>query len=168
MNILGLDASLSSTGYSIINYEENILTYGTINTTAKDDDFIRTYKIANKIKELIKEYKVDIVVLENSFFGKNPSTGLKLSRLCGAIFYVCVECGVKIEMLAPTTTRKILLGDGKAKKEQVASYIRKNIIDIGEYSDKTNKTKGIKKTSDIYDSLCLAFSFLKKYKLNNK
>ena len=71
-------------------------------------------------------------------------------------------------MLAPTTTRKILLGDGKAKKEQVANYIRENIIDIGEYSDKENKTKGIKKTSDIYDSICLAFSYLKKYILDRK
>ena len=81
MRILGVDPGYGITGYSIIDYEGNILTYGTINTTAKDDDFTRTYKIANKIKELIKEYNVDIAVLENSFFGKNPNTGLKLSRL---------------------------------------------------------------------------------------
>ena len=164
MNIIGLDLSLSSTGYSIIDYKGNVLTYGLINTLTKDDDSIRIYKIANKIKELIKEHNVNVAVLENSFFGKNPNTGLKLARLCGAVFYVCVECGVKVEMLAPTTTRKILLGDGKAKKDKVATFIRENHIDVGEYSDK----KGKGKTSDLYDSLALSFAYLKKYKLNNK
>ena len=126
------------------------------------------YIIANEINKLIKEYDVTVAVLENSYFGKNPNTGLKLARLCGSVFYVCVDNKILIEMIAPTTVRKALLGDGKAKKEQVANYINENIINIGEYSDKEIKSKGIKKTSDIFDSIALSFSYLKKYQLNKK
>lgn len=164
MVIIGLDLSLSSTGYSIINCKGEILTYGVISTTTKDNDYIRVYKIASRIKELIKEYEVDVAVLENSFFGKNPNTGLKLARLAGAVFYICIESNIEIEMLAPTTTRKILLGDGKAKKESVAKFIQDSYINIGKYSDKAGKNK----TSDIYDSLCLGLAYLKRYNLNNK
>ena len=159
---------LSSTGYSIIDESENVLAYGTICSKAKYEDAVRMHTIASEIGKLIKEYNVNIVVLENSFFGKNPNTGLKLARLCGSVFYVCIENKVIIEMIAPTTVRKVLIGDGKAKKEQIANYIRENKIDVGEYSDKENKTNGIKKTSDLYDSLALVFSYLKKYILDRK
>ena len=96
MILLGLDLSLSSTGYSIIDENENVLTYGTICSKAKYEDAVRMYMIASEIEKLIKEYNVDIAVLENSFFGKNPNTGLKLSRLCGSVFYVCVDNYVAI------------------------------------------------------------------------
>ena len=159
---------LSSTGYSIIDENENVLAYGTICSKAKYEDAVRMHMIASEIGKLIKEYNVDIAVLENSFFGKNPNTGLKLSRLCGAVFYVCVDNNITIEMIAPTTARKVLLGKGNSTKKEMADYIRENKIDVGEYSDKENKTKGIKKTSDLYDSLALVFSYLKKYILDRK
>lgn len=166
MIILGLDLSLSSTGYSIIDYNENVLAYGVINTTTKNNDFERMYIIANKIDELIQKYNVTIVCLENSFFGSNPNTGIKLARLMGAVSYICVENNLLIELITPAQGRKILMNNGKAKKEEVANFIKENYIDIGEYSDKTIKTKGIQKTSDMYDSMAVGFAFIKKWKLN--
>lgn len=168
MKILGIDASLSSTGYNIMDYDGNVLTYGTICTTTKNTEFERMYLIALKIDELIKEYNVTIVVLENSFFGKNPNTGIKLARLMGNISFVCLMNELQIELIAPTTCRKILLGQGKSSKEDVANYIRENIIDVGIYSDKTIKSKGIEKTSDVYDSIALNGAWLKQHKLNEK
>lgn len=86
----------------------------------------------------------------------------------GAIIYVCQELEVQFELLTPTQARKILTGDGKLKKDGVAEYIRQNYIDIGEYSDKEIKSKGITKTSDIYDSLAISLAWNKRNKLNEK
>lgn len=169
MIILGLDLSLSSTGWNIITHENTILGYGKICSNAKKNtEFERIQIIANEIKELIEVNSIDIVVAENQFFGKNSKTGLTLSKLMGAVIYVCMEMEVQFELLSPSQARKILTGDGKLNKEQIADYIKENYIDIGEYSDKEIKTKGIKKSSDIYDSFCISLAWNKYKKLNDK
>ena len=165
MIILGLDLSLSSTGWNIITHEETILGHGRICTNArKHAEFERMHIVANEIKELIEANSIDTVVVEDQFFAKNPKTGLTLARLMGCIIYVCMETNVKIELLSPTQARKILLGQGKSTKEDVAKFIRENYIDLGEFSDKQGKDK----TSDIYDSLAVSLAWNKKNNLNNK
>lgn len=169
MRILGLDASLASTGWNIITDEDEILACDKICTDAKSNTEIeRIYIIANRIKELIKVNSVDVVVAEDQFFSKNPKTGLTLSRLMGAIMYICQDVDVQLELLTPTQARKILTGNGNLKKVDVAEFIRKNYIDLGEYSDREAITKGIEKTSDKYDSLAVSLAWNKLNKLNKK
>jgi crossover junction endodeoxyribonuclease RuvC len=169
MNILGLDLSLSSTGFNVIDDNEKIITYGIINTEAKKNtEFERIYIIAKKCKELILEYNVDYVICENSFFGGNANTGIKLARLLGGVAYAVVETGKEIDLIAPTAARKVLLGSGKSNKEDVAEWIREHHIDLGVYSNKTVKSKGIEKNSDVYDSFCVSYAWLKQHKLNDK
>lgn len=126
------------------------------------------YIIAQKCKKLILKYEVDYVVCENSFFGNNANTGIKLARLLGSVSYVVIEMRKTIELLSPSQARRILAGDGKMTKEQVANYIRENYIDLGEYCNKSVKSKGLKKNTDQYDSLCVSLAWLKKYKLDKK
>lgn len=165
MHILGLDLSLSSTGWNIITDEDTILGQGRICTNAKKHtEFERMYIVAKEIKELIEVNSIEVVVVEDQFFAKNPKTGLTLARLMGCIIYVCKELEVSIELLTPTQARKILLGVGKSTKEDVAKFIRENYIDIGEFSDKNGKNK----TSDIYDSFVVSLAWNKKNNLNNK
>ena len=165
MIILGLDLSLSSTGWNIITHEDTILGHGRICTNAKKHtEFERMQIVANEIKELIEVNSIDTVVVEDQFFSTNARTGITLARLMGCIIYVCKELEVSIELLTPTQARKILLGVGKSTKEDVAKFIRENYIDIGEFSDKNGKDK----TSDIYDSLAISLAWNKKNNLNNK
>lgn len=169
MIIIGLDLSLSSTGYNIIDGEGKIITYGTICTDAKkNNEYERIFIIANRCRDLIREYGVDYVICENSFFGGNARTSITLARLLGAVAYITIEEEKTLDLITPSASRKMLLGSGKSTKEDVAEYIRKEILDLGEYSNKAIKSKGIEKTSDIYDSLCVSFAWLKKYKLNEK
>ena len=165
MKILGLDLSLSSTGINIIDENENILMCDKICTDAKKNtEEERLYIVANTIKKIIEENNVDMVVAENQFFSKNPKTGLTLSKLMGAVIYVCQELNVQFQLLSPTQARKILCGDGKLKKEQMANYIRENYIDLGEFIDRNC----IAKNSDKYDSLVISLAWLKQHKLNEK
>ena len=162
--VLGLDLSLSSSGWSIATEDEIILACDKICTDAKKNtEFERIQIVVNEIKNIIETNSIDIVVAEDQFFSKNPKTGLTLSKLMGATIYVCMELGVQFELLTPTNARRILAGDGKLKKEQMANYIRENHIDLGEFSD-----KGKNKNSDKYDSLVILLAFLKKYKLDKK
>ena len=165
MIILSLDLSLSSTGWSMITDEEYIIACDKICTDSKKNtEFERIQIVANEIKELIEEHSIDIVVAEDQFFSKNPKTGLTLSKLMGAVIYVCMELEVSFNLLSPTQARKILTGDGKLKKEQMANYIRENYIDLGEFIDRNCKAKN----SDLYDALVINFAWLKQHKLNQK
>ncbi|HBF6090135.1 TPA: crossover junction endodeoxyribonuclease RuvC, partial [Clostridioides difficile] len=69
---------------------------------------------------------------------------------------------IEIEYMYPVSIRKYLMNNGKAKKEKVAAYIRENIIDIGEYINRTCKAK----TSDIYDAIALGIAYLNKLNTN--
>ena len=82
----------------------------------------------------------------------------------GAIIYICMESEVKVELLTPTQARKLLSGDGRLKKEQIANFIRENYIDLGEFSGKAGKGKN----SDLYDSLVVSFAWNKQNNLNEK
>ena len=165
MIILGLDLSLSSCGWSMITNEEHIIACDKICTDSKKNtEFERIQIVVNEIKDLIEEHSIDIVVAEDQFFSKNPKTGLTLSKLMGAVIYVCMELEVPFNLLSPTQARKILTGDGKMKKEQMANYIRENYIDLGEFIDRNC----IAKNSDKYDALVISLAWNKQHKLNNK
>ena len=167
IKMLNLDLSISSTGYSIMDENYNLISYGTIQTTSKGNtEEERLYIIGKKIDKLIKEFGVNVIVAENQFKSVNIKTTQQLARLMGIVIFICKDNNIEIEYFNPSSARKWVMNNGKAKKEDVAQFIMEKHYNIGEYSDK--QTKKIKKTSDIYDSILLGLAYLKKYKLNNK
>ena len=71
---------------------------------------------------------------------------------------------LKLELLYSKNARKILLGNGRGTKSDMANWIRENHIDLGEFIDRNCQAKN----SDKYDSLAVSLAWLKKYKLDKK
>ena len=162
---MGIDASLSSTGVCIAkSNNETIEIIETSVIQTKKDDFknedLRIFYICKELAKKMIDNKVNRVVIEEQFMARNSKTVLSLRKMLGAIMYLVYEMGLELNYLYPTTVRKLLLNNGKAKKEEVAKYIRGNVIDIGEYSDRAGK----KKTSDIYDATAIVVAYDKKIK----
>lgn len=175
MNLLSLDLSIASTGYSVfidnkIVECDRIVTEGTelsekskkhldytyfLATKSEDD---RIYFLSKIIDELTKKYNITDYCIEDQFIGKNARTGLTLAKVKGSVIYVGKDNNVNIHHLKPTEVRKYLMNIGSASKERVAKYIRDNYYDVGEFSDKYNKYK----TDDKYDSLACGIALLKK------
>ncbi|MCC0682493.1 crossover junction endodeoxyribonuclease RuvC [Clostridioides sp. ES-S-0005-03] len=158
--VLALDVSMSSTGWAVINRNKKVLEYGKI-TTKKDkfkSEDERMCYICNTIQELIITYNIQIALVEDQFTSRNSKTILSLRKLLGAIMRTVKLNNIEIEYMYPVSIRKYLMNNGKAKKEEVATYIRKNIIDVGEYIDRNCKVK----TSDIYDAIALGIAYLNK------
>ncbi|MCC0783502.1 crossover junction endodeoxyribonuclease RuvC [Clostridioides sp. ES-S-0108-01] len=158
--VLALDVSMSSTGWAVINRNKEILKYGKIVTKKDkfDTEDERMCHICNVIQELISTYNIQIVLVEDQFTSRNSKTILSLRKLLGAIMRTVKLNNIEIEYMYPVSIRKYLMNSGKSKKEEVANYLRKNIIDIGEYIDRTCKAK----TSDIYDAIALGIAYLNK------
>lgn len=180
-NILGLDLSISSTGFSVIQDGE-IVKCGRIVTEGKDlspkskkhldyeyfysnqhEDW-RIYYISRIIKELIAEYDIDTLCIEDQYLGKNPKTALTLSKAKGSVVYVGLDSKAEVHYLKPTEIRKLLNNKGGSDKELVSLHIRRNYIDVGEFSDKIGKLK----TSDIYDAIAVCLAFCKQNNIEVK
>lgn len=182
MNLLSLDLSIASTGYSIhiddkIVECDRIVTKGDDRKTSnipngytyffssKSEDK-RIYYLCNIIDELTKKYNITDYVIEDQYIGNNPRTGLTLSKVKGAVIYIGMNNNIKIHHMKPTEVRMHLMGNGRGNsgKKAVAEYIREKYYDIGEFEDKYNK----RKTDDMYDALACGIALLKKLKYLNK
>lgn len=161
--ILGIDASLSSTGYCVLDCNENIIDIGKIVTKPKVKEDDRVESIVDALVEVSERYKVNIAIIEDQFIGNNFNTGLKLSRLRGAITYALKKKKVSICYLPTSTTRKLLI-NSKCSKEDIAIFLRlkyksdEKVMSLGEFNDKNNKNKN----SDIFDSIAIAISYLRQ------
>ena len=88
MRIIGLDPSLSSTGWGIIEVNANRLQYvadGFIPTDAKMPIEQRLDQIFRTLCEVIDLYKPQEAAIEKTFLNSNPETSLKLSMARGVI-----------------------------------------------------------------------------------
>ena len=163
--VLALDASISSTGYAVMDFNERLLEFNKITTKSKENENDRIFKIANKVKDLIVQYDVEIVVIESQFLGRNVRTAMQLSRLRGAIIFVCKLLNVELYDLTPSEIRKSLFDNGSASKEEVAYFVRSHfhydekVQALGEFNDRQSKAKN----SDIYDAISIALAFTNKH-----
>ena len=174
MHIVGIDASLTSTGITIMQRDKTPIYAGKIMTEKKNFPGLRErcYFITEEIIRIVRLYDAfPFGVMENGFIRMaSPGDGLKLGYLRGMISYSFTTHGYPFKEKEPKEIRKDL-GYGNMTKEEVFEYVineyagANEIINaIGPYSDKPGK----KKTSDIYDSVSIALSEIEFIKNNSK
>lgn len=160
MVILSLDASMSSTGYSVFKNEE-LIKYGKIQSKKNDfkDEDSRLNYMCNIIENIIKEYKVDKIICEDQFTSINSKTILSLRKLIGGIMRTADYNNIDVKYYYPAQWRKVLnINKGKSNDKKLAAYnyLLSQGIDIGEF-----KATGKFKNDDIVDSICIGIAFLK-------
>lgn len=163
MYILALDASISSTGYCVMNYDKReVAECGKITTKPKDIMSDRFNIICSKCEELIEKYDIKMLAIEGQYVHKNKSTALKLASLLGALMFTFTRKKIEIYKIQPSQVRRILL-HGDATKEEMAKFVQDYYSEnpivntLGELNDRNCKAKN----SDIYDAITIALSFIK-------
>ena len=132
MIILGIDPALNNCGWAIIEYEQknNSMTYidsGVIKNITKIDYIEKINIIIIFINNLTKQYKLDILSIEDTFVNINPSSSLKLGIVRGAIIAIGLINNLKIYEFKPNQIKSTLTGNGKADKQQI-NYMIKTIL----------------------------------------
>lgn len=112
MLFLGLDASTKSTGYCIMDENKDIIKCGCF-TASSTDVIKRIRKITEEIQALLKENKIDTIILEevrppqgDEYYSGNLQTHRVLMWLQGQINFIAHDEGVKAEYLLPSSWRK--------------------------------------------------------------
>lgn len=114
-NFLGLDLSLTSTGFSC--GEQT----GVIAVPEKGSE--RLVLIRDKVKELVLTLNISVVLIEGYSFSSRNSHAHAIGELGGVIRVMLHENGVPFVDIPPTCRAKFATGKGNAGKSEVISSV---------------------------------------------
>lgn len=127
MLILGLDPSLSCTGWGLVRAEGARLSHvanGQIPTDAKAPMAERLAALHTAVSEVIAEHHPDRAAAEEVFANKNPQSTLKLAQARGAVLAACGAAGIEVREHAARLVKKAVVGTGGAEKQQVQAMLK--------------------------------------------
>ncbi len=152
MKILGIDPSLTATGYGLIDYQNQkikLIETGTIEPKKKDLFENRIKKIYTLLDELIEQYKPNVLVLEQLYaHHKHPITASILGHVRGVVCLLCAQKNVKLAEYSVKRIRSAIVGNGNASKVQTRRVVA-HILHISEE----------KLTLDASDALALSIGY---------
>ena len=132
MNFVGLDLSLTATGFYVIK-DGGVDEYFEINTKPDDfaDDIERSDYIANMIVEKLKGIgNVTFIALEDYFTGKQPQSVIKLATLGTVVRIRLMDNGYSFMPFVTSQIKKFETGSGVAPKDNMLkSVFKKHNLD---------------------------------------
>ena len=127
MLILGLDPSLSCTGWGIVRSEGARLSHlanGQVPTDPKAAMSERLNHLHDAISAVIGQYAPDRAAVEEVFLNKNPQSTLKLAQARGAVLAACGRASLPVAEHAARLVKKAIVGTGAAEKSQVQAMLK--------------------------------------------
>ncbi|MGN6498093.1 MAG: crossover junction endodeoxyribonuclease RuvC [Tsuneonella sp.] len=127
MLILGLDPSLSCTGWGVVRAEGSRLSHianGQLPTDPKAPMAERLAALQTGLAAVIAEHRPDRAAAEEVFVNKNPQSTLKLAQARGAVLAACGAAGVPVREHAARLVKKAVVGTGGAEKAQVQAMLK--------------------------------------------
>ncbi|MHA6316203.1 crossover junction endodeoxyribonuclease RuvC [Altererythrobacter sp. CAU 1778] len=127
MLILGLDPSLSCTGWGVIRAEGSRIAHvanGQVKTDAKAPPAERLHHLHDAIFAVIGQYAPDRAACEEVFVNKNPQSTLKLAQARGAVLAACGRGSLSVSEHAARLVKKAVVGSGAAEKQQVQAMLK--------------------------------------------
>ncbi|WP_324829208.1 crossover junction endodeoxyribonuclease RuvC [Qipengyuania zhejiangensis] len=127
MIILGLDPSLSCTGWGVIRTQGSRLTHianGQVPTDPKAPMSQRLAVLQAALAEVIAAHRPDRAAAEEIFANKNPQSTIKLAQARGAVLAACGAAGLPVSEHAARLVKKAVVGTGGAEKAQVQAMLK--------------------------------------------
>ncbi|MFH0749344.1 MAG: crossover junction endodeoxyribonuclease RuvC [Candidatus Gottesmanbacteria bacterium] len=157
MTILGLDPGTARVGWGVIKINGTkceSIAYGLIETDKETQAEMRLKEIYSAINTLIKQYKPDVVSIEELFFATNAKTAMAVGQARGVLLLASALNRIKTASYSPLAIKRCITGDGKADKQQVQYMVIKQL-----------HLKEIPKPDDVADALAIALTHAFSYKM---
>ena len=127
MLILGLDPSLTCTGWGIIAKSGNRLTHvanGQVRTDPSASLPDRLVTLDRELSDVILAHRPDCAAVEEVFVNKNPQSTLKLGQARGVALLAAARAGLPVSEYATRLVKKAIVGTGGAEKAQVQAMLK--------------------------------------------
>jgi Holliday junction resolvasome RuvABC endonuclease subunit len=115
VRLLGLDLSLTSTGFCIDGQT------GIISTGLNGVE--RLEAVRDDVKNLLVSNKIECVLLEGYSFASRSGQAFSIGELGGVIRVAIYESGISLVEIPPTCRAKFATGKGNASKNEVISAV---------------------------------------------
>ena len=126
--ILGLDPSLSCTGWGVIRSEGSRLSHianGQIRTEPKMQLPRRLALLYDALATVIRAEKPESAAVEEVLGNSNAQSTLKLGQAGGVVLLAATTAGVDIGEYHPSIVKKAVVGTGGAEKRQVQAMVER-------------------------------------------
>jgi crossover junction endodeoxyribonuclease RuvC len=127
MLIIGLDPSLSCTGWGIVAKSGSRLSHianGQVRTDPAASLPERLVTLDRELTDTILRYRPDSAAVEEVFVNKNPQSTLKLGQARGVCLLALARAGLPVSEYATRLVKKAIVGTGGAEKAQVQAMLR--------------------------------------------
>jgi len=123
--ILGIDPGSRLTGFGVLDFCGDKPTYVASGTVKSLDGTFpdRLKRIFESVREIVDEYRPDIVAIETVFMARNAGSALKLGQARSAALCATFAFDVDVVEYAPREIKQAVVGTGAASKEQVQHMI---------------------------------------------
>ena len=125
--ILGLDPSLSCTGWGLVRCEGSRLSHvanGQVPSPAGAPLSDRLAALYAAVAAVIAQHAPDRAAVEEVFVNKNGQTTLKLAQARGAVLAACGAAALPVTEHAARSVKQAVVGTGAAEKAQVQAMLR--------------------------------------------
>jgi crossover junction endodeoxyribonuclease RuvC len=126
MVVLGIDPGTANTGYGVVRRRSGrlgALDAGVIQTRADQAPERRLAIIHRALLDLIDEHEVEVVALEDLYFGQNARSAFAVGHARGVAMLAAGERGLPCASYTPQQVKSAVCGSGRAQKEQVARMV---------------------------------------------
>ena len=126
MIILGIDPSLSCTGWGVVAKSGNRLTHianGQVKTDPRASLPERLVTLDRELTDVILAHRPEAAAVEEVFVNKNPQSTLKLGQARGVCLLAAARAGLPVAEYATRLVKKAIVGTGGADKTQVQAML---------------------------------------------
>jgi crossover junction endodeoxyribonuclease RuvC len=126
MLIVGLDPSLSCTGWGIVAKTGNRLSHvanGQIKTDPRTALAERLVVLDRELAAMIARYRPDSGAVEEVFVNSNAQSTLKLGQARGVCLLALARTGMPVAEYAARLVKKAIVGTGGADKAQIQAML---------------------------------------------
>lgn len=131
MRILGIDPGLNTTGYGIIDVQEqriSVVEAGIIRGGTESDIAPRLKRLYEGLDDLIRAVRPDAAALEALYSHYDrPTTAILMGHARGVLCLAVAQAGIPMASYSATQIKKILTGHGRASKEQVQLAVTRQL-----------------------------------------
>lgn len=133
MRIIGIDPGLRTTGFGVVDFAHQRLSYiasGTIETSsAKHSTPERLGILFKGVTEIVQTYHPEYAAVEQVFLNVNPKSTLALGQARGSVIAALVCQSLSVKEFSALEVKKNVVGSGRAIKSQVQEMVRR-LLDL--------------------------------------
>lgn len=126
MLIIGLDPSLTCTGWGIVARQGNRLSHianGQIRTDPKASLAQRLVTLDSGLADVIAQHRPETGAVEEVFVNANAQSTLKLGQARGVCLLALARAGMPVAEYATRLVKKAIVGTGGAEKAQIQAML---------------------------------------------